>query len=71
MRSFACSRSMVCVVIQVLDFEGGGDLLNLLVERDTFDEGFTKFYVAEVRSDELRITDPKLKFGGAPDEFGA
>jgi hypothetical protein len=35
-------------VLQVLDFEGGGDLLNLLVERDTFDEGFTKFYVAEV-----------------------
>ncbi|GHJ85462.1 hypothetical protein NliqN6_1864 [Naganishia liquefaciens] len=32
----------------VLDFEGGGDLLNLLVERDTFDEGFTNFYVAEM-----------------------
>lgn len=35
---------------QVLDFEGGGDLLNLLVERDTFDENFTRFYVAEVGS---------------------
>jgi hypothetical protein len=27
---------------------GGGDLLNLLIERDVFDEGFTRFYVAEV-----------------------
>lgn len=27
---------------------GGGDLLNLLIERDIFDEGFTRFYVAEV-----------------------
>ncbi|KAJ9125369.1 hypothetical protein QFC22_000329 [Naganishia vaughanmartiniae] len=32
----------------ILDFEGGGDLLNLLVERDTFDENFTRFYVAEM-----------------------
>jgi hypothetical protein len=29
---------------------GGGDLLNLLIERDVFDEGFTRFYVAEVWS---------------------
>lgn len=28
---------------------GGGDLLNLLIERDVFDEDFTRFYVAEVR----------------------
>jgi len=28
---------------------GGGDLLNLLIERDTFPEDFTRFYVAEVR----------------------
>lgn len=27
---------------------GGGDLLNLLIERDVFDENFTRFYVAEV-----------------------
>ena len=27
---------------------GGGDLLNLLIERDVFDEDFTRFYVAEV-----------------------
>lgn len=27
---------------------GGGDLLNLLIERDIFDESFTRFYVAEV-----------------------
>ncbi len=32
----------------VLAYEGGGDLLNLLIERDTFDEGFTKFYMAEL-----------------------
>ena len=30
---------------------GGGDLLNLLIERDVFEEDFTRFYVAEVRSD--------------------
>jgi hypothetical protein len=29
---------------------GGGDLLNLLIERDTFPEDFTRFYVAEVRT---------------------
>jgi hypothetical protein len=27
---------------------GGGDLLNLLIEKDVFDEDFTRFYVAEV-----------------------
>ena len=27
---------------------GGGDLLNLLIEKDVFDENFTRFYVAEV-----------------------
>jgi hypothetical protein len=27
---------------------GGGDLLNLLIERDTFEEDFTRFYIAEV-----------------------
>jgi len=32
----------------VLEFMGGGDLLNLLVERDTFTEGMTRFYVAEM-----------------------
>ncbi|TCD71243.1 hypothetical protein EIP91_011721 [Steccherinum ochraceum] len=33
----------------VLDYMGGGDLLNLLIERDVFEEDFTRFYVAEVR----------------------
>jgi len=28
----------------------GGDLLNLLIERDVFEEGFARFYIAEVRS---------------------
>lgn len=32
----------------VLEFMGGGDLLNLLVERDTFPEAMTRFYVAEM-----------------------
>lgn len=27
---------------------GGGDLLNLLIERDVFEEDFARFYVAEV-----------------------
>jgi len=35
----------------VLEYMGGGDLLNLLIERDVFEEDFTRFYVAEVRSD--------------------
>ncbi|KAF7792401.1 hypothetical protein EIP86_003438 [Pleurotus ostreatoroseus] len=33
----------------VLEYMGGGDLLNLLIERDVFEEDFTRFYVAEVR----------------------
>lgn len=28
---------------------GGGDLLNLLIEKDTFEEDFARFYIAEVR----------------------
>jgi serine/threonine protein kinase len=28
---------------------GGGDLLNLLIDRDVFGEDFTRFYVAEVK----------------------
>ena len=36
-------------LVQVLEFMGGGDLLNLLIERDVFEEDFTRFYVAEVR----------------------
>ena len=27
---------------------GGGDLLNLLIKRDVFEEDFTRFYAAEV-----------------------
>ncbi|KAG6920277.1 hypothetical protein DXG01_005046 [Tephrocybe rancida] len=37
----------------VLEYMGGGDLLNLLIERDVFDEDFTRFYVAEVGLDIL------------------
>ncbi|KAG1867371.1 kinase-like domain-containing protein [Suillus subluteus] len=32
----------------VLEFMGGGDLLNLLIERDIFEEDFARFYVAEM-----------------------
>ncbi|KAF9070116.1 kinase-like protein [Rhodocollybia butyracea] len=32
----------------VLEYMGGGDLLNLLIERDVFSEDFTRFYVAEM-----------------------
>ena len=35
---------------------GGGDLLNLLIERDVFEEDFTRFYVAEVRFDSVVLT---------------
>jgi len=34
--------------MQVLEYMGGGDLLNLLIERDVFDEDFARFYVAEM-----------------------
>jgi hypothetical protein len=34
---------------------GGGDLLNLLIDRDTFPEDFTRFYVAEVRASFLAL----------------
>lgn len=29
---------------------GGGDLLNLLIEKDVFEESFARFYVAEVNN---------------------
>ncbi|KAI0035879.1 kinase-like protein [Vararia minispora EC-137] len=32
----------------ILEYMGGGDLLNLLIERDVFPEDFTRFYVAEM-----------------------
>jgi hypothetical protein len=32
---------------------GGGDLLNLLIERDVFEEDFTRFYIAEVSPVEI------------------
>ncbi|KAG8830423.1 hypothetical protein FRC18_008122 [Serendipita sp. 400] len=32
----------------VLEFMGGGDLLNLLIEKDIFEEPFARFYIAEM-----------------------
>lgn len=32
----------------VMDWMGGGDLLNLLIDRDVFPEKFARFYVAEM-----------------------
>ncbi|CCO31453.1 hypothetical protein BN14_05495 [Rhizoctonia solani AG-1 IB] len=32
----------------ILEFMGGGDLLNLLIEKDIFEEDFGKFYIAEM-----------------------
>ncbi|KAG8932846.1 hypothetical protein FRC03_000163 [Tulasnella sp. 419] len=32
----------------VLEYMGGGDLLNLLIEKDIFEEPFTRFYIAEM-----------------------
>jgi len=37
---------------------GGGDLLNLLIERDVFEEDFTRFYVAEVTQNTIRFILP-------------
>jgi protein-serine/threonine kinase len=51
MRPFS-SRSHVQ---QILEYMGGGDLLNLLIERDTFPEDFTRFYVAKVRAPFLQV----------------
>lgn len=36
-------------ISKVLEYMGGGDLLNLLIEMDTFEENFARFYIAEVR----------------------
>lgn len=33
---------------------GGGDLLNLLIQRDVFEENFARFYAAEVCTQILR-----------------
>ena len=41
---------------------GGGDLLNLLIERDTFPEDFTRFYVAEVQRLLSQLLDGTLTF---------
>ncbi|KAG9006011.1 hypothetical protein FRB95_006459 [Tulasnella sp. JGI-2019a] len=32
----------------VLEYMGGGDLLNLLIEKDIFEENFARFYIAEM-----------------------
>jgi len=32
----------------VMDYAAGGDLLHLLIEKDTFTEEETKFYIAEM-----------------------
>lgn len=32
----------------IMEFMGGGDLLNLLIEKDIFEEDFARFYVAEM-----------------------
>ncbi|KAG9088617.1 hypothetical protein FRC06_001947 [Ceratobasidium sp. 370] len=32
----------------ILEFMGGGDLLNLLIEKDIFEENFARFYIAEM-----------------------
>lgn len=32
----------------VMEYMGGGDLLNLLIEKDTFEESFARFYIAEM-----------------------
>ena len=46
---FVSASSARSLCLQVLEYMGGGDLLNLLIERDTFPEDFTRFYIAEVQ----------------------
>ncbi|KAG6866732.1 hypothetical protein C0991_011391 [Blastosporella zonata] len=46
----------------VLEYMGGGDLLNLLIERDVFDEDFTRFYVAEAGFASLSVLSSQLHF---------
>jgi serine/threonine protein kinase len=31
-----------------MEYMSGGDLLNLLMDKDVFEEGFAKFYIAEM-----------------------
>lgn len=45
---------------QVLEYMGGGDLLNLLIEQDVFEEDFTRFYIAEVRLSEHSPQDDTI-----------
>jgi hypothetical protein len=40
--------NVILIHPQILEFMGGGDLLNLLIEKDIFEEDFGKFYIAEV-----------------------
>jgi serine/threonine protein kinase len=39
---------LIIASMQVLEYMGGGDLLNLLIEKDVFEENFARFYTAEV-----------------------
>lgn len=47
---------------------GGGDLLNLLIERDVFEEDFTRFYVAEVKNFLPIFFSAQIH--QSPDDFG-
>lgn len=39
---------------------GGGDLLNLLIEKDVFEESFARFYIAEVFVEQYRRSEAPL-----------
>ena len=39
---------------------GGGDLLNLLIEKDVFEENFARFYVAEVNRNRPNASETRL-----------
>ena len=41
---------------------GGGDLLNLLIEKDVFEENFARFYIAEVSTQSLRYKNADTRW---------
>ena len=54
---------------QVLEYMAGGDLLNLLIEKDVFEEDFARFYIAEVSGCQLIRCEAEV--GANEDDFSS